>query len=437
MQYRPKTNAEAELGVLGALILDGNPKSITVQKAFLQLHEDLFYYPQHKELFDIISNRFASQQCFDVGLLLGMEIGQPVHDLISQYVLNQYHSTTMLMPYIHELQKLSDIRKQFYILESALRNSFSVALPEDMQEILSNAIQKAGNIPISRIRQGATFAEILIDYQHNKFSVNTKVECGIKQFGEIRNNSLITIAGSSGVGKTFFSLYFMREIIKYQCNKQFLFFSLEMPKQDIWERYLTLHNNISSANLLDVHRNIKLPDGLIFDEPRIDIDYIETIARIEALKKPLSVIVVDYIGLVSSKGKYDREDLRISNITQRLAGLAMNLNCIVIALTQVNRDPNKRTKEDRCPYPSDVADSVGSVRSSSLWIGIDRPELYDSAMEFKNRFVAKCRKSRYGNNFEAWFSFNEGRFKEIFTAPVSSFAKKSDLDYLDQEIGDI
>jgi hypothetical protein len=52
------------------------------------------------------------------------------------------------------------------------------------------------------------------------------------------------------------------------------------------------------------------------------------------------------------------------------------------------------------------------VRSASLWIGLDRPETYNESTDSKNLFIAKCRKSRYGSNFEAYFDFNDGRFKE-------------------------
>ena len=147
------------------------------------------------------------------------------------------------------------------------------------------------------------------------------------------------------------------------------------------------------------------------------------------------------MGFVTSKQKYDREDLKISDITQRLTALAMKLKCIVIGLTQVNRDPAKRSKDDRCPYPSDVADSVGSVRSSSLWIGIDRPELYQDDFVSKNLFVAKCRKNRRGDNFEAYFDFNGGRFKERqkpFYAPEKSILEKIKTNaYRRESAGDI
>jgi replicative DNA helicase len=209
----------------------------------------------------------------------------------------------------------------------------------------------------------------------------------------------------------------MEMISRHQPTKQTLFFSLEMARNEIWERHLSILAGKDFSDMTHHEQLAAIASGMtkehkVFDEPRIDIDYIETVCHIESMRKPISVIVVDYIGLVTSKQKHEREDLRIADITQRLTALAMKLKCIVIGLTQTNRDASKRPKEDRCPYPSDVADSVGSVRSSSLWIGIDRPELYDDDFTKKNIFVAKCRKNRRGDNFEAYFDFNGGKFVE-------------------------
>src|SRR5690606_23206305 len=107
-----------------------------------------------------------------------------------------------------------------------------------------------------------------------------------------------------------------------------------------------------------------------------DIDYILTTARLKAMEKPISVIVVDYLGLVQNRGQFERNDLKQADITTKLAKLAMELNCVVIALSQINRASSSRAKDDQCPYPSDAADSSGSHRSSTLWLGVNRPELY-------------------------------------------------------------
>jgi len=131
------------------------------------------------------------------------------------------------------------------------------------------------------------------------------------------------------------------------------------------------------------------------------------------MEKPISVIVVDYLGLVENHGVFERNDLRQADITSKLARLAIELDCVVIALSQINRGASSRASDDRCPYPHDAADSSGSHRSSTLWIGVDRPELYQSDPCYRNQFVVKCRKNRFGGIFEMVYAFNNGTFAQV------------------------
>lgn len=395
MKVRVKKNPEAELGVLGVLISDGDPNSLEVQKAMLSLKSSLFYSPNYKELYNVIRKSYEQKQLFDVASLFGMGLSHDIQDVVTNSITNNFFPITSLHRHIEELNTFEDLRQQFKIMEKTMKACDAEPIPTVAAQLMLDGAQKIGDVRLDKMTYGATLIDIVEERDNGIFKNDASIKCDIKQFGEIRNCGLITVAGASGVGKTFFSLYFMNQIINNYPDKQFMFFSLEMKRNEILERMEHINTKDEKTWLLD---------GRIFDQPRIDIEYIETVCKIHAMKKPLSVIVVDYIGLVTSSGKYDREDLKIADITQRLAALAMNLNCVVICLSQVNRDPSKRQEGDRCPYPSDVADSVGSVRSSSLWIGIERQE--------PNLFIAKCRKSRHGNNFEAFFDFNEGRFEE-------------------------
>jgi replicative DNA helicase len=142
----------------------------------------------------------------------------------------------------------------------------------------------------------------------------------------------------------------------------------------------------------------------------VSIDYIETSARLAHVKTPFSVIVVDYLGIVQNKSKFESHALKQADIALRLSALAIELDCIVIALTQVNRDYAGR--QDKVPITSDAADSSGSERSSSYWLGIYRP-FVDDETQCENDFVVKCRKNRFGNTWTAYFAFNEGTFGEV------------------------
>src|SRR5574338_747465 len=83
-----------------------------------------------------------------------------------------------------------------------------------------------------------------------------------------------------------------------------------------------------------------------------------------------------------------------------------------MALIQVNRDYKSRPVGDRCPQVSDAAESSGSVRSATWWIGIDQPQKDSQEIEFKDLFQVACRKNRNGSNFYTELDFvNEGFYK--------------------------
>jgi len=413
-----KHNPEAELGVIGTLIAEGTHESYKVQSAMLKLREEFFYKTVHKELFKHIKICYDNKHWFDFSTMMDVVRKQnDLADYLEISIKSAYFTGNRLDHEIEELERLWELRGQLNILSNTFNDCINEPLTSRACELLFDGIQRIGAIKVQSMSYGSSYDVIYDNWLQGKYKGNEQVDSGIAQIGKLRNSSLIAIAGGSGVGKTFFSIYMMNQIAAQQPEKQSLFFSLEMAENEIWERHIAIvsdkpfddltKNDRHNAAAIIISRETK-----VYDQPRIDIEYIETICHLEALRKPIAVIVVDYLGLVTSKGKFDREDLRLSDITQRLTALSMKLKCIVIALSQVNRDPAKRTKDDRCPYPSDVADSIGSVRSSSLWIGIDRPELYDADQSMQNVFVAKCRKSRREAFPDAWFSFNNGRFKE-------------------------
>jgi len=85
----------------------------------------------------------------------------------------------------------------------------------------------------------------------------------------------------------------------------------------------------------------------------------------------------------------------------------------VLCLIQVNRDNKTRPIADRCPIPTDSAESMGSVNSSSWWLGINQPQTETNDPQFENMFQIKCRKNRGDSGyFELQLKFKHGMFSE-------------------------
>ena len=112
------------------------------------------------------------------------------------------------------------------------------------------------------------------------------------------------------------------------------FFSLEMSASDIYEKQLS---SISGKQIAKESKEnqfeCRFPSSLkvpftIHSKPLASIDYIEASSRLTHVKTPFSVIVVDYLGIVQNKSKFESHALKQADISLRLSALAMELTCI-------------------------------------------------------------------------------------------------------------
>ena len=205
----------------------------------------------------------------------------------------------------------------------------------------------------------------------------------------------------------------MDAIIDARPGEQTLYFNLEMHPRVMIERHALLLG-ARGANRKEVIANaapkLMQKNVSLVSVPMITIEQIEAESRLAALRQPVCCIVVDYLGLVGSKAKYDAKYQQQNDIAKRLAALSMELDCVVILLAQVNRDFKTRPIGDRCPLTSDAAESSGSVHSSTWWIGIDQPQNDDPSGDYQDLFMVECRKNRGNANFSLKFTFKNGMF---------------------------
>lgn len=437
---------EIECRVLGALIAFGNPAELEVQNAFLSLTADYFINRQSQELFNLIKKHYDAHEKFD-SLVIAERIKDP-NDFNFYLEIESAGYTRNLLQ--------SDIKllKQKY-RKMAMLSLFKQGINEMNAESLVDASCNIGADIAYKICKLGTIDEKHIVYAEESanrflskpFSDNKVIPTGIETLdkclnGGFRNGTLITIAGRPSMGKTGFAARISHGISNNALFKHALFFSLEMDSDEIYKKQLASiigkhpqhFNKDEKTNAVALSQETQFT---IDTKPLATIDYIETASRVMHSKKPISVIVVDYIGLVQNTNRLETHVLRQADVSLRLAALAKSLDCIVIGLTQVNRDYASR--DDKCPVTSDAADSSGSERSSSYWFGIYRPEL-DNPDDpgLKNQFFVKCRKDRWNSPWTCFFDFNGGTFGEtkqhnyyVPTTPVKGIKGfKSDRDAL-------
>jgi replicative DNA helicase len=189
----------------------------------------------------------------------------------------------------------------------------------------------------------------------------------------IRKGQLITIAARPSYGKSAFGGQIaFKNAVTYK--KSCAFFSLEMSKDELMLRGLSLMSGVTSDRIVDGMVNEEQKERIdaalqriadaslhIFDEPAQTTDMILSRAKQLKAKGGLDLIVVDYVQLIKPNRASDPRHEQVGQITRDLKGIAKKLNVPVIQLAQINREA---AKTNRRPKEFDLRES-GSLEQDS------------------------------------------------------------------------
>lgn len=414
----PKNDLQGEMRVLGTLIGFGIHNHPICYEVFTMIDEHYFYNIETKELFKFILSHYQRRHPFDYNSISN-KVPAELIAILSDIVGNSgYFSKNMYQQDVRNLHMLKNLRPQIAELQSTLQDCIYDNVPITCCERLADGIGVIANLGTDTKDDYCETYEKIIDEILTSDDIQTELLINLETWPALPFPGMISIAGRSSVGKTFMGIFLMEHIIRVSPNKQALYFNLEMDKKIMIERHAgiisqsfpSLRDTIENAASELLKRDVKL-----ITRSALTIEEIELVVRAQSMKKPLSVVVVDYIGLVQAKKKYDRDDLKHADIAQRLAALALEHNCIVLALLQVNREYKNREIGKRCPEATDAAESLGSVKSSEWWLGLDQPQLDAPDEEhFKHLFIIKNRKSRgKAGYFTVYMEFKNGTFTEL------------------------
>ena len=223
----------------------------------------------------------------------------------------------------------------------------------------------------------------------------------------LQKGDLIIVAGRPSMGKTTFSMN-LAEFIAVNDKKPVAIFSMEMPAEQL---VLRMFASMGRVPLNDIRTgNIREEDwpriGMAvktFGETKLFIDDTAAMSPTEIRAKArrlhrehghMGLIVIDYIQLMQTNTKSDNRAAEISEISRSLKALAKELECPVIALSQLNRSleqrPNKR------PIMSDLRESGAIEQDADVIMFIYRDEVYDENTPDKGMAEVIIGKQRNG-----------------------------------------
>lgn len=229
--------------------------------------------------------------------------------------------------------------------------------------------------------------------------------------GGIENGWLVIIAARPAMGKSALAV----QIAEHIQNKDAaaIIFSCEMPNAQIVDRLVSSMAKISSDKLRSGKFNDEDLDRLMVGSQRVKalnilvddkaytINSIAAKARTCKRKHGLSLIVVDYIQLLEGVG--DIREQQVASISRGLKKLAVELDVPVIALSQLNRDLEKRG--DRRPMMSDMRESGAIEQDADLILSVYQDEKYNSDSIDKGTAEIGILKARSGSTGKLRLTF--------------------------------
>jgi replicative DNA helicase len=283
------------------------------------------------------------------------------------------HSANKILTEAYDAEQEPDL-----LLDEAERAIFAIA--EDRI--------RAGFVPLRDLVQGS-FATIE-KLQQSKGAI-TGVPTGFHDLDEMTTGfhagDLVVVAARPSMGKTSFVLNIAQHVGTHT-SMTVGFFSLEMSKEQLFMRLLTSEARIDAHRFRTGFLNEKdytrlshalgtLAEARVFIDDSASIGVLEMRAKARRLKAEhgLDLLIIDYLQLMQGRGRFESRQQEVSQISRSLKGLAKELSCPIIALSQLSRAPEGRT--DHRPQLSDLRESGAIEQDADIVFFIYRPEVYN------------------------------------------------------------
>ena len=404
----PPQNLDAEMAVLGSMLLDEEAISVAVER----IDSGCFYKDIHRKIFQAISDLFNANKAVDlITLIDALKKSGSLDEVGGASYLT---SLANAVPTAANINHYANIVREKYILRTLINNSTKIiSVCHESQGNIAEVVDTAERLifEVSDRKNQGTYLhlkEIIKDsietidrlYQ-NKAHV-TGVPTGYVDFdlktAGLQASDLVIIAGRPSMGKSAFALG-IAEYAGVIEKVPTAIFSLEMSKEQLVQRMLCAHARVDAHKVRTGYLATsdwprltaaagKLSEAPIYIDDTPAISVMELRAKARRLKSHhgIKLIILDYMQLMrGTASNMESRQQEISEISRSLKALARELSVPVIAISQLSRAVESRT--DHRPQLSDLRESGAIEQDADVVVLILREEYYNPSPD--NQGVAE------------------------------------------------
>ncbi|MGB0941614.1 MAG: replicative DNA helicase [Marinomonas sp.] len=404
----PPYSVEAERSVVGGLMLDPN----AWDKVSELVVSDDFYRPEHKQIFAVIAKLADESEPIDV-VTIGEKLDKrgELEDVGGMAYLIEMAEAT---PSSANIASYADIVRERSVLRRLITTTNEISTrafhPEGLTaaEVLDEAERKIFQIAEGGDKKGGPriASDILsatvdkIDELYHQEGEITGLSTGFTDLDAmtsgLQKSDLVIVAGRPSMGKTTFAMNLVENAAMIT-DMPVVVFSLEMPSEQLMMRMLSSLGRIDqtrmrSGQLLQedwdkLMSAVKmLKDRKLFIDDTAGISPTEMRSRVRRIAREhgdgkVALIMIDYLQLMQIPGYSEGRTNEISEISRSLKAIAKEMECPVIALSQLNRSlenrPNKR------PVNSDLRESGAIEQDADIISFVYRDEVYNEDTPYK------------------------------------------------------
>ncbi|MFY9529027.1 MAG: replicative DNA helicase [Candidatus Acidiferrales bacterium] len=428
-------NLEAERSILGAVLLDNHVLNTAIEK----LKPEDFFLDPHRRIFERMISLGEAQQAIDLVTLTenldrSGELEASGGPAYLAQLLDGVPRTSNVDHYARIVKEKAVLRNLIHATDAIQQQALDAG--EDADLILDRAESFIFQLAEERVRAGLIGVKELVRENYERleriFSEGRRLTGLGTGYARLDNETaglqpseLIILASRPSMGKTALALN-CAENIALRKREPVAIFSLEMSKESLLLRLLASEARVDAHKFRTGHLAhddwpkitralTELGEAPLWIDDSASATVMEMGAKARRLKrdKGLSLVIVDYLQLVTARGRFGNRNEEVSSISRALKGLAKELKVPVLVLSQLTRAPER---EDRKPQLADLRESGAIEQDADVVMFIHRPNFYKSDLPDEDRnkaeiIIAKQRNGPTGN-IDFVFLSRHTRFEE-------------------------